>query len=106
MVISNLCSFCQQIKDLGSESEPCHISKGEGVRTYFEVVQELSECHLLAAWLQPCDFESIPQRPLDFVVLQHIEEPNLKHVFGAAGLKLPNATYFSSAHAENVSVRR
>lgn len=31
------------------------------MRTYFKVVQELSECHLLPIGLQPCDLEAIPQ---------------------------------------------
>lgn len=44
----------------------------EGVDTYFKVVQELLECHLLSTGLQPCDFKPIPQRPIDFIVLWQI----------------------------------
>lgn len=37
---------------------------------YFEVIQKLSECHLLSVRLQTCDLEPIPQRPLNFIVLR------------------------------------
>lgn len=40
------------------------------LRTYFKVVQKLSECHLLPIGLQTCDLKAIPQRPVHFIVLQ------------------------------------
>lgn len=38
--------------------------------TYFKIVQELSERHLLPVGLHALDLKAIPQSPVDFIVLQ------------------------------------